>query len=519
MKEQYDQLPTGVIHQLNYEKIEYNYDYSNNYNSHGERGVQFAYLRLGVLLGILGKTPDSLLDVGYGNGDFLKVASQTIPHCYGADLSDYPVPPLCKKVDLDEKRYYDVICFFDSLEHFDDIDIIGRLDCAHVFISLPWCHHFTDTWFEKWCHRKPNEHLWHFNQSALISHFESHGYECVYSSNYEDIIRRNAESANYPNILSCLFKKKQTIETRFVEFYSGKSVVVTGGTGFVGRHIVDALLSYPVKHIYVVDRTLKYAWTDTRVTLLTCDLTKDLEMIRSLEMNLLFHEAANVDTTDTNEQYMTAINVIAFQKLIDICEEKGATLIYASSAAVYGNSPCPNSVGQQENPLNIYGMSKLNMDNYVRNRPVSSSPIVGLRYFNVYGPGEEHKGSMMSMISQMIRSMQEHKDVRLFEWGEQRRDFIYVKDVARCNLLAGMNSISGIYNCGSGKSISFNELFQILSSYFRDSLTIQYIHNPYPFFQIETTADIKDTITILGFTPLYDACKGIYNMMSNDIKK
>ena len=500
----YEYLSNGVIKQCNVKKIAYTHEYSNNYNSYGERGLQFSYLRLGVLLGALKKTPMSLLDVGYGNGDFLKVASQAIPHCYGADISDYPVPSTCKKTTLEEKRFYDVVCFFDSLEHFDD--------CEHIFISVPWCHHFSKSWFEKWYHRKPNEHLWHFNKPALISHFASHGYECVYSSNYEDIVRKNPESANYPNILSCLFKKKESI---LATFYASKTILVTGGTGFIGRHIVDALLSYSVKKVYIFDRTLKSSWVDPRVVLLQGDLTKDLDRIAALDFDILFHEAANVDTTCTDEALMTATNVTAFQEIVKLCAvrstTRSVTLVYASSAATYGNSAPPNKVGFQENPLNIYGVSKLQMDTYMRSHP-TQFPVIGLRYFNVYGNGEEHKGSMMSMISQMIDRMRDNKPVSLFEMGEQRRDFVYVKDVARCNLMAGMSSVSGIYNCGSGTSASFNEIFAILQSYYRNESTIRYIKNPYSFFQTETKADMSETLQGLGFSPTYTLSKGIYEL-------
>ena len=118
----------------------------------------------------------------------------------------------------------------------------------------------------------------------------------------------------------------------------------------------------------------------------------------------------------------------------------------------------------------------------------------------------------MSMISQMIDRMRDNKPVSLFEMGEQRRDFVYVKDVARCNLMAGMSSVSGIYNCGSGTSASFNEIFAILQSYYRNESTIRYIKNPYSFFQTETKADMSDTLQGLGFSPTYTLSKGIYEL-------
>jgi len=279
MLSNYTKLNNGIIKQVNINKINYNFDYSNNYNIYKEASIAFSHLRLGVLLGVLGKTPDSILDVGYGNGDFLKVASKIIKNCYGSDISDYPVPEKCIKIDLFEKKHYDVVCFFDSLEHFDDINIIKNLDTDNIFISVPWCHNFNDEWFKNWYHLKPNEHLWHFNKDALLSFFKECGYECIYSSNYEDTVRVNNKSRNYPNILSCMFKKINNINTQLSNYYSNKTIVVTGGTGFIGRNIVNELLNYNVKQIIIFDRTLKYKLDTDKITYIQANLLTDLQEI------------------------------------------------------------------------------------------------------------------------------------------------------------------------------------------------------------------------------------------------
>ena len=328
MNENYEILSNGVIKQKKIEKILYNYDYSNNYNSYKDNGTNFAHLRLGALLGILGKTPTSILDVGYGNGDFLKAASKIIPECYGADISDYPVPKNCKKIELNDNKYYDVICFFDSLEHFDDINIIGSLNCEYIFISVPWCHYFNDNWFTKWYHRKENEHLWHFNKKALESHFAIHGYKCIYTSSIEDTIRKNSQALYYPNILTCMFQKIESNNTKIAKYYNGKSIIVTGGTGFIGRNIVYMLLSTDVANIYVFDRTLKHDFKNSRVKYIKGDLLNNLEDINILDFDILFHEAANVDTTCIDESHMLSTNVEAFKRIVDICERKNAKIMF-----------------------------------------------------------------------------------------------------------------------------------------------------------------------------------------------
>jgi len=210
-----------------------------------------------------------------------------------------------------------------------------------------------------------------------------------------------------------------------------------------------------------------------------------------------------------DEDNMIATYVKSFITIIKLCERHNATLVYASSAATYGNSSAPNTVGLGETPLNIYGQSKLMMDNYVRSH-TCTVPVIGIRYFNVYGPGEDHKRNMMSMVRQMMLKMQKNEVVSLFEYGEQMRDFVYVKDVAHCNLLCGLQQTSAIYNCGSGQSVSFNDIFNCISTvYTSTTSTIQYIKNIYSFYQDNTLANISNTTLQVKYVPQYTIDKGI----------
>ena len=185
MLQNYKKLENGIIQQVHFEKIEYNYDYANKYNFHGERANYLSYLRLGTLLGAIQINPTSILDVGYGNGDFLKAAKNCISECYGFDISGYPLPEGIKKENSLFEKHFDVICFFDSLEHFEDIFILDKLQCQYIFISVPWCHYDSDEWFLNWYHLRPNEHLWHFNDKSLVKFFEEYGFENIYIGNFE----------------------------------------------------------------------------------------------------------------------------------------------------------------------------------------------------------------------------------------------------------------------------------------------------------------------------------------------
>lgn len=209
MLKNYEQLQNGVIHQ---KKIlnklpNYNKKYvDERYNSYGEKGMQMAYLRLGYMLGVLGKYGiNSVLDVGYGNGDFLKACMDYNLEAYGNDISEYPLPDGATFVKDILKKEVDVICFFDSLEHFEKIDFVKDLKAEFVFISLPYCNYKSDEWFKSWKHRRPDEHLWHFNFHSLKQFMKEQGYELERISNFEDTIRKSTNSDM--NILSGIFKK------------------------------------------------------------------------------------------------------------------------------------------------------------------------------------------------------------------------------------------------------------------------------------------------------------------------
>jgi hypothetical protein len=200
----YDCDNNGVIFQQKNTPINYDTKYvKNRYDTYGELANYMGYLRLGYIVGGLGRIPESVLDVGYGNGAFLKVCTNIIPDCYGNDITGYGLPKGCSFVEDITSKHFDVITFFDSLEHFSDINIVGKLKCNYVVISVPWCHYYNDLWFENWKHRRPNEHLFHFNEKSLANFMSSYQFELINYTHLEDTIRKGEQK----NILSAIFRK------------------------------------------------------------------------------------------------------------------------------------------------------------------------------------------------------------------------------------------------------------------------------------------------------------------------
>lgn len=195
----------GVVHQININStMKYDSSYiDNRYKKYPHLCVNMSYLRLGYIIGSIGYIPNSILDVGYGSGEFIQTCKTIIPHCYGNDVTGLPPPAGVEFVKNIFENTYDVITFFDVLEHFEQIDIIQQLKCKYICISVPWCHYFNDEWFLNWKHRRPDEHLHHFDSSSLINFFEFCGFKLINSAtNIEDCIRKDGDK----NILTGIFK-------------------------------------------------------------------------------------------------------------------------------------------------------------------------------------------------------------------------------------------------------------------------------------------------------------------------
>jgi hypothetical protein len=205
MLDNYKRNELGVIYQISATPFTYDHDYGANYNKLGELGPRMAYLRLGLIVGTIGHVPKSIMDVGYGNGDFLNACRGQVPDRYANDVSGYPCPDGATFVTDISAQYSEVISFFDVLEHISDLSFVSNLKCKYVVISLPECHYFSDEWFENWKHRKPNEHVWHFDRRSLSAFMESMGFSTINMTNIEDAIR--LPEFEYSNILTGVFKK------------------------------------------------------------------------------------------------------------------------------------------------------------------------------------------------------------------------------------------------------------------------------------------------------------------------
>lgn len=247
--------------------------------------------------------------------------------------------------------------------------------------------------------------------------------------------------------------------------------IVTGGAGFIGANLVQALNQRGITDILVVDHLTR---ADKFLNLTDLEITDYMEaeaFLRLIEnghlkgVDAIFHEGACSDTMATDGRYVMENNFAFSKALLHWCQRHNVPFLYASSASVYGMTGAFVEERAAESPLNIYGFSKFQFDQYLRRMGADlRAPVHGFRYFNVYGPREFHKNRMASVALHFFKQYRLDNHVRLFAGtggyadGEQRRDFIHVDDVVAVNMHFLDHPHSGIYNVGTGQAQSFNEV-------------------------------------------------------------
>ena len=260
-------------------------------------------------------------------------------------------------------------------------------------------------------------------------------------------------------------------------------ILVTGGAGFIGSNIVKILEARGDETVIVDD--FSHASHKNLANVkgeIICGDILDQELYKKLpKVDAVIHEAAITDTTVTDDTRMMMVNYNGFKNILNFCLDKKIRLVYASSAGVYGNATIAMKEDGEIIPHNTYAYSKYQCDLLMKKvtAQFSTPIIVGLRYFNVYGPNEYHKGSSASMTYQLYLQMKEGKQPRVFKFGEQKRDFIYVKDVARITIEALNSKKTAVLNVGTGTPRSFNDIIASLNKTMGIDLKADYFDNPF----------------------------------------
>ncbi len=290
--------------------------------------------------------------------------------------------------------------------------------------------------------------------------------------------------------------------------------LVTGGAGFIGSNLALELEKRG-HDVIIVDNFLtgkRENISDFKGKVIEADVSKDFEF--NEHVDAIFHEAAITDPRFEDDDETIRANVEGFKTMIKLAKRNNAQLIYASTANLYGNGPVPMKEGQKKQIITAYGKSKLNMDE-IAERYFDTMHIVGLRYFNVFGPHEALKGRPASMIYHLSKQMKAGKRPRIFKMGEQKRDHIYVKDVVDATIKALDAKKSGIYNVGTGIATDFNELVKALNESLGTNLEPEYFDMPYDSktYQADTQADTKNAEKFLGFKAKWTLKEGIKDYM------
>jgi ADP-L-glycero-D-manno-heptose 6-epimerase len=307
--------------------------------------------------------------------------------------------------------------------------------------------------------------------------------------------------------------------------FNKKTILITGGAGFIGSNLAFYFQkNYPDSKVILFD---KFRSEETfsngnlksfghfknllgfNGIVISGDINNkdDLKRLEEYKFDYIFHEAAISDTTVLDQKIMIDTNVNAFRDLLNMAVMMKATVVYASSAATYGNSDV-FEVGK-ESPNNVYGFSKLMMDNLAKEY-YDKIKLVGLRYFNVYGEREYFKNKTASMVLQFGLQLLRGENAKLFEGSDKiKRDFIYIEDIIQANIKA-TNARNGVYNVGTGIARSFQDIVDILKKELKIEREDKYIPNPFASqYQYFTQANIENTKKELGYEPRFSLEDGI----------
>src|SRR6266516_3134564 len=299
------------------------------------------------------------------------------------------------------------------------------------------------------------------------------------------------------------------------------NLIITGGAGFIGSNLTLALQErFPDARLTVIDdfrsgdfkNLAGYRGDFVAQNLATLDWREQFD---DESFDAIFHLASITDTTLHDQFLQVHDNVESFRRILNFASSTRTRMIYASSASTYGPATEASVESNGAAPANIYAFSKVIMDN-IAIRAAAELPdwiIIGLRYFNVYGPREAHKGVPASMVYHLAQQMKAEQRPRIFKHGEQKRDFVYVKDIVEGSILALEAKESGIYNLGCGQARSFNELVDILNKCLGTKLPPDYIDNPYAHYQNLTEADLEKVRNALGYQPQFPLEDGIRDYM------